>query len=95
MKDSLKALRKILVFLVGITVVIVGIILLAVPGPGLLVIIAGLLILSLEFDWAKRYLHQARQRLHDMNQSIKSKKSKQSSTKDVDRTGNHQRKRKG
>lgn len=86
MNSSLKAIRKILIFLVGVTVVIVGVILLAIPGPGLLVIVAGLLILSLEFDWAKRYLHQARQRL----EALKPK----GSAKDVDRTGDNQRQRK-
>jgi len=32
------------------------------PGPGLLVIIAGLAILAHEFTWAQRALEQARER---------------------------------
>ena len=46
----------------GFTVLTVGLILLVTPGPGLLVIIAGLAILAHEFTWAQRALEQARER---------------------------------
>lgn len=72
MRSSIKALRKIGVLLVGIPVLILGIILVPLPGPGLLVIIAGLLILSLEFEWAKRYVQKAKTELKKL--SNKSKK---------------------
>jgi len=49
MKTPLKALKKLLIFIVGIVVVIVGIILLPLPGPGLLIITGGLVILATEF----------------------------------------------
>ncbi|HSX17775.1 MAG TPA: PGPGW domain-containing protein [Candidatus Saccharimonadales bacterium] len=49
--------RKIVIFTVGFIVIIVGILLLVLPGPGVLVIIAGLAILAIEFEWAKRH-HQ-------------------------------------
>ncbi|MFZ0043795.1 MAG: TIGR02611 family protein [Solirubrobacteraceae bacterium] len=41
---------------VGLVVIIVGIVLLAVPGPGWLVIFAGLGIWATEFAWAKSLL---------------------------------------
>lgn len=63
MKKTIKALRKIGVLLVGIPVLILGIILVPAPGPGLLVIVAGLFILSLEFEWAQKYLDNARAKL--------------------------------
>jgi uncharacterized protein (TIGR02611 family) len=44
------------VALTGLVVVIVGIVLLAVPGPGWLVIFAGLGIWATEFAWAKSLL---------------------------------------
>ena len=44
----------------GSTVLIAGIAMLVLPGPGLVVIIAGLAILATEFAWAERRLHQAR-----------------------------------
>ena len=47
---------------VGFTVLALGGIMLVTPGPGLLVIIAGLAILAHEFTWAQRALDSARQR---------------------------------
>ncbi|WP_205751973.1 PGPGW domain-containing protein [Cryptosporangium phraense] len=41
-------------------VVIVGLIMVPAPGPGWLVVIAGLGILSTEFTWARRLLHFTR-----------------------------------
>jgi uncharacterized protein (TIGR02611 family) len=48
----------------GFGLVIAGLILSLplVPGPGFLVIIAGLAILATEFEWAERWLHRARER---------------------------------
>lgn len=46
----------------GTAVVIVGIIALPAPGPGWVIIFAGLGILAAEFAWAKRVLHWVRVR---------------------------------
>jgi len=46
----------------GFTVLAVGLVLLVTPGPGLLVIIAGLAILAHEFAWAAVALEKARAR---------------------------------
>jgi uncharacterized protein (TIGR02611 family) len=46
----------------GFGVLSVGIIMLVTPGPGLLVIVAGLAILAHQFDWADRALGKARAR---------------------------------
>lgn len=51
--------RKVAILVVGVTVVLAGVALLALPGPGMLVIIVGLLILSTEFEWAQRWLDYA------------------------------------
>jgi uncharacterized protein (TIGR02611 family) len=48
------------VALVGLVVIIVGIILLAAPGPGWLVIFLGLGIWATEFVWAESLLRGAR-----------------------------------
>ncbi len=91
MKGTLKILRKAAIFIVGTVVILLGIVLLPAPGPGLLVIIAGLFILSLEFDWAKRYLHQARQKLKQAKDKLSSKRVKNKSAKNIDRPSNHKR----
>jgi len=48
--------RRTIIFVVGITVLLLGIALLVLPGPAILVIPIGLLILATEFIWAKRLL---------------------------------------
>lgn len=52
--------KKVIVALVGGTVVLVGIALLVLPGPGLLIVAAGIAILATEFLWARRALRNAK-----------------------------------
>lgn len=49
-----------LVIVVATLVILFGVVLLVIPGPGWLVIFAGLAILATEFDWAARLLRFAR-----------------------------------
>jgi len=44
----------------GVAIVVMGIVLLPLPGPGWLIIFAGLGILATEFEWAARVLRFAR-----------------------------------
>jgi uncharacterized protein (TIGR02611 family) len=53
---------------VGVAVIIAGIILLPLPGPGWLVIFAGLGILATEYEWAGRLLTFARDRVKKWTQ---------------------------
>ena len=48
----------------GVSVVLVGIVLIPLPGPGWLIVLAGLAILAAEFVWAQRLLGYTRARLH-------------------------------
>lgn len=59
----MSATTKIVVTLVGSTVLTAGLIMMVTPGPGLVGIAAGLAILSTEWDWADRWLQVARRRL--------------------------------
>jgi uncharacterized protein (TIGR02611 family) len=52
---------RIAVTVVGALVVVAGIILLPLPGPGWLVIFAGLGLLASEYEWAARLLRRARE----------------------------------
>lgn len=52
--------RRIVLTVVGLTVVLLGVVMLVTPGPGLLGMIAGLGILALEYAWAKRWLTSVR-----------------------------------
>ena len=61
MKRSIKALRKILVALIGFPLLGIGIVLIPLPGPGVLVSLLAFFILSLEFEWADKYFQRAKQ----------------------------------
>jgi uncharacterized protein (TIGR02611 family) len=56
---------KAVVGVVGGAVIIVGIVLLPLPGPGWLIIFAGLGIMSSEYEWAARLLGFARRQVAD------------------------------
>jgi Ca2+-transporting ATPase len=53
-------LRRILIMIVGCTVLLVGLALLVLPGPAFIVIPLGLAILATEFVWARALLKRAR-----------------------------------
>ena len=55
------AARKTMVALAGTTVLMLGLALLFLPGPGVLVIPLGLGILGIEFAWARRLLETVRE----------------------------------
>jgi uncharacterized protein (TIGR02611 family) len=54
--------KRIVVVIAGSAVLIAGVAMLVLPGPGMLVIVAGLAILSSEFEWADRLRQRVRER---------------------------------
>jgi hypothetical protein len=54
--------RKVVVLVVGVTIILIGVALLILPGPGWLIIFGGLGLLATEFAWARYILKQARVR---------------------------------
>ena len=59
--DGYRLVRRFVVFVLGISVLAVGTAMLLLPGPAFLVIPAGLGILALEFEWARRLLRRVRE----------------------------------
>lgn len=51
------------VFLAGTTLLVVGVILLVLPGPGWAMIALGLIVLASEYMWAQRLLHPIRSKM--------------------------------
>ena len=49
-----RAIRKAVVATVGFTLLVAGVLMLVLPGPGLVTILAGLTVLASEFHWARR-----------------------------------------
>lgn len=67
--------RKAAVLVVGVAVLLAGVALLALPGPGMLVIIVGLVILSTEFAWAERWLDYAVEKTAGATTKVQESKS--------------------
>jgi hypothetical protein len=61
-------MKKFFIALIGGTVVLIGIALLVLPGPGLVIIAAGLAILATEFLWARRMMHRCRATVEEARQ---------------------------
>jgi uncharacterized protein (TIGR02611 family) len=60
---SLRVARKVVVGVLGGTVLALGIALLVLPGPAVVVIPIGLAILATEFVWARRLLAQVKRKI--------------------------------
>jgi uncharacterized protein (TIGR02611 family) len=59
--ENIKIVRRIIVSVVGATVLLIGIALLVLPGPAFIVIPIGLAILATEYAWARHWLKKVRQ----------------------------------
>lgn len=70
-----RAARRIVIAVVGATVVLIGVVMLLTPGPGLVVIPLGLAILSLEFAWAKLWLRRVRERISEHNSGRRARRA--------------------
>ena len=55
--------RKIVVAVVGGTIIMIGIAMMVLPGPAIVVIPAGVAVLALEFAWARRWLRIVKERV--------------------------------
>ena len=63
--------RKIVVAVIGGTLVLFGIALLFLPGPGSVVIPIGLLVLASEFAWARWLLRRGKQVVKDAKHKLR------------------------
>jgi len=68
---SLKQLKRLVVAVIGITILVIGIAMIVLPGPAIVVIPVGLGILATEFAWARRLLLIARERIQRYTNSHK------------------------
>ena len=64
--DNIKVVRRVIVSMVGATVLLIGIALLVLPGPAVVVISIGLAILATEYAWARRWLRKVRRMASDV-----------------------------
>lgn len=55
--------KRVAVGVIGGTILLLGIAMVVLPGPAFIVIPTGLAILSIEFAWARHWLHKVRERI--------------------------------
>jgi uncharacterized protein (TIGR02611 family) len=65
-------LRWLLVMVLGFILIVLGLIMLVTPGPGLLFIFFGVTVLALEFEWARELNKQGMQGLEKIVAKLKS-----------------------
>jgi len=70
-----KFARRIVVTVVGVTVLALGIVMLVTPGPAVVFIPVGLAILGLEFAWARTWLKRIREKISAGNADARAERA--------------------
>ena len=70
-----KVARRIVITVVGVTVLVIGVIMIVTPGPALVLIPVGLTILSIEFAFARSWLKRLREAISSRNSSDLNKRA--------------------
>jgi uncharacterized protein (TIGR02611 family) len=65
--------KRIAVTIAGGAIVLVGLVMLVLPGPGVVVIIAGLALLATEYVWAQRAMNFAKRRASQAKDKVTGK----------------------
>jgi len=60
---TIKQVKRLMIAVIGFTVLAIGLVLIVLPGPAILVIPAGLGILAIEFAWARNLLRRMKEKL--------------------------------
>jgi uncharacterized protein (TIGR02611 family) len=55
---TVEQVRRVFLIIAGFTLLLLGLVMLLTPGPGLLVILLGLGLLAAEFVWARRLMER-------------------------------------
>ena len=66
--------KRIAVSVFGMVLVVAGLAMLVLPGPGVLVIIAGLAVLATEYVWAERALNYTKQKAEQAKNKVLGRK---------------------
>ena len=63
--------RRLVVFVIGGSLLLIGIALIFQPGPAVIVIPVGLAVLALEFTWARNFLHRIRREISERSRKAR------------------------
>ncbi|MEK7308937.1 MAG: PGPGW domain-containing protein [Nitrospirota bacterium] len=67
---TLKQAKRIVIIIIGFTIVLLGTVMLALPGPGVITIVFGLAILGTEFVWARSLLKRFKDKANNLKNSF-------------------------
>jgi len=65
---TIKQAKKLIISVIGFTVLLIGLAMLFLPGPAFIVIPIGLGILATEFIWARKWLHRIKSKASNMRE---------------------------
>jgi tellurite resistance protein TerC len=76
LEDVPPFVRRVIVAVIGGTILLMGIAMIVLPGPAVVVIPLGLAVLATEFIWARRWLRKARKMFQRARDGLSSKPTK-------------------
>lgn len=72
-KVSFTQAKRLVVLIVGLSVLLVGLAMVVLPGPAFIVVPLGLAILATEFIWARRLLARLKREISNAGEAIKNR----------------------
>jgi uncharacterized protein (TIGR02611 family) len=69
-----RPVRRVSVLLLGMAILAAGVVMLVLPGPGLLVMGLAIAVLALEFDWAKRLAERAGRLVRELSHRVRAQR---------------------
>lgn len=67
---TLKQAKRLIVIVIGFTILAIGIAMIVLPGPAVVVIPIGLAILATEFIWARKMMVTVKERIERMKKGF-------------------------
>lgn len=71
-KFTVKTVRRIFIMVAGFTILLIGAVMIFLPGPGVLVMFCGLGLLAIEFVWARVWIRKLQTSMTRLQTSAKS-----------------------
>lgn len=68
-KMTYKTLKRVFIFLIGSTIVLTGAVMFFTPGPGIVVMLVGLVLLATEFIWARILLKKFKDKAESLSKN--------------------------
>lgn len=76
-----KPVRRVIVGVIGGTILVLGIAMIVLPGPAIVVVPLGLMVLATEFIWARRWLRKFRGWVDEARKKVTPRKEEASEDK--------------